>query len=143
MCGSSPSERLRGIGRQAAQFLWSFCWSGPEPSLPSPRSTCRSWDRNSGSSPGVPARPGAGERWPALSGIRRGSRSMVVAHVLALRPATEIPSWATRVEVSSPSACIYVSLYVSQKAIGCRLRESYGKVDDENAWPRGRNVPAL
>ena len=44
---------------------------------------------------------------------------------------------------ASTSACIYVSLYVSQKCNRCRLRENYGKVDDENAWPRGRNVPAL
>ena len=44
---------------------------------------------------------------------------------------------------ATASARIYVSLYVSQKSIGCRLGESEGEVDDENAWPRGRNVPAL
>ena len=42
---------------------------------------------------------------------------------------------------SSVSGCIYVSLYLSQKAIGCRLRESYGKVCDENAWPAVGTCP--
>ena len=46
------------------------------------------------------------------------------------------PAFLTWEALEGVSGCIYVSLYVSQKAIGCRLRESYGKVGDECVAPR-------
>jgi hypothetical protein len=48
-------------------------------------------------------------------------------------PMTERPCMGDPNGRSTVSACTYVSLYMSQNAIGCRWRENSGKVDDEHA----------